>query len=153
RLALFNPDPAASLEPDWDALRARLPDGYASLQARAPGQGLPDAVAPAGVARLAAARALPVMAAPGGREGARRALVRALSGPRVVIAAVSPAVDGGRFAIKGIVGRPVDVEADIFMDGHEHLAAALLWRAADENEWREAPMRPLGNDRWQGRFA
>ncbi|MGA8403016.1 MAG: maltotransferase domain-containing protein, partial [Stellaceae bacterium] len=35
---------------------------------------------------------------------------------------------------------------------HDRLAAALLWRAADEEVWREAPMNAAGNDRWVGRF-
>ena len=28
------------------------------------------------------------------------------------------------------------------------LAADLLWRAADEAEWRRVPMKFLGNDHW-----
>ena len=45
---------------------------------------------------------------------------------RVVIEAVSPAVDGGRFPIKRIDGDRVTVEADIFADGHD----ALRWEMA-----------------------
>ncbi len=73
--------------------------------------------------------------------------------PRIAIEAVTPAVDGGRFAAKRIVGESVAVTADIIVDGHEQLAVALLWRSADEAGWHEAPMRPLGNDRWEGAFA
>lgn len=153
RAVIVNADASAALVPDWDALRTHLPDGYAILRGDGPQGELPGSVPPAGSARLAAARAPAVLAPPGGRESARRALVRALAAPRVVIAAVSPAVDDGLFALKAVVGRPVQIEADIFMDGHDRLAAALLWRAADEATWREVPMRPLGNDRWQGRFV
>ena len=42
--------------------------------------------------------------------------------PRVVIEGVAPAVDGGRFAVKRIVGDEVVVEADCFADGHDVVA-------------------------------
>ena len=38
---------------------------------------------------------------------------------RVVIEGVSPAVDGGRFAVKRVLGDDVIVEADCFTDGHD----------------------------------
>ena len=57
----------------------------------------------------------------------------------------------GGFA-KRLVGEMVEVAADLISDGHDRLAAALLWRAADEEAWREAPMAASGNDRWAGRF-
>jgi starch synthase (maltosyl-transferring) len=72
---------------------------------------------------------------------------------RIVVDNVVPTVDGGRFAAKSIVGEPVTVEADVFSDGHEVLAAELLWRAVDENEWRCVDMRLLNNDRWAANFT
>ncbi|MFO1361982.1 MAG: alpha-1,4-glucan--maltose-1-phosphate maltosyltransferase [Burkholderiales bacterium] len=72
---------------------------------------------------------------------------------RAVVENVSPAVDGGRFAAKRIAGDRVEVEADCFADGHDVLAARLLWRAESERAWREAPMAPVGNDRWRGSFV
>lgn len=66
----------------------------------------------------------------------------------VVIDRVTPDVDG--FAARRIIGRPVTVEADIFADGHDVLAAELLWRAADEQDWQRSSMVPLANDRWRG---
>ena len=72
----------------------------------------------------------------------------AIKAPRLAIEAVSPAVDGGRFAVKRIVGEVVRVEADVFGEGHDLIAVALKWRAADEESWRERRMVPLGNDRW-----
>src|SRR5690606_20735865 len=30
------------------------------------------------------------------------------------------------------------------------LAATVLWRAADEKQWQEISMQPIGNDRWRG---
>ena len=41
---------------------------------------------------------------------------------RVVIENVSPAVDGGRFAAKRVIGEAVAITADAFTDGHELLA-------------------------------
>jgi len=72
---------------------------------------------------------------------------------RVVIESVSPAVDGGRFAAKRVQGDRVLVEADCFTDGHDAVAARVLWRRADESDWHEAPMDFVGNDRWRGSFV
>ena len=71
---------------------------------------------------------------------------------RVVIERVTPAVDDGEFPIKRTPGEPVEVEADIFADGHDTLAAALLWRTQGERAWNETPMTPVVNDRWRARF-
>src|SRR5512134_1488412 len=72
---------------------------------------------------------------------------------RIVIEDVLPQVDGGRFPVKRIVGDEVTITADIFADGHDVLAAALLYRRAGEADWRETPMTPGDNDRWSGRFV
>jgi starch synthase (maltosyl-transferring) len=71
---------------------------------------------------------------------------------RIVIEGISPTVDGGRFPVKRLVGDLVEVTADIFSDGHDVLAAELLWRADDEAEWSRAPMTFIANDRWQAWF-
>jgi starch synthase (maltosyl-transferring) len=71
---------------------------------------------------------------------------------RVVIDGVEPEVDGGKFPIKRCLGDRVRVEADIFADGHDLLGARLLFRRADDSEWREAAMRLIENDRWGGEF-
>ena len=73
--------------------------------------------------------------------------------PRIVIDKISPAVDGGRFACKRVIGEQITVEADVFADGHDVLAVELIWRAIDENEWQRVRMQPLGNDRWQSVIA
>ena len=48
--------------------------------------------------------------------------------PAAVIENLQPLVDGGRYPIKRVVGEDVVVEADIFKDGHDIVAAALKWR-------------------------
>lgn len=73
--------------------------------------------------------------------------------PRLMIERISPSVDGGRFPAKAVVGQPVIVEADIFLDGHDKPGAQLLWRAANEMQAQRVPMRPLGNDRWRAEFT
>src|SRR5260370_21212889 len=71
---------------------------------------------------------------------------------RVAIEHVCPEIDSGTFAIKRIVGESVTVEADIFADGHDLVAADVLYRPVQEDAWRRLPMKPLGNDRWRGEF-
>ena len=73
---------------------------------------------------------------------------------RVVIEAISPAVDCGKFPVKRTVGDKVRVEADIFTDGHDAIAASLLARREGAKKWVEIPMRPIvnGNDRWAASF-
>lgn len=72
----------------------------------------------------------------------------AIAQPRLAIEAVQPTVEGGRFASKCLCGRPLPVSAVIFSDGHEQLAADLLWRASGEASWQRVPMQALGNDHW-----
>src|SRR3954470_3437173 len=71
---------------------------------------------------------------------------------RVIVEAVTPQVDEGRYPAKRTVGEDVVVEADVYADGHDAIAAVLLWRVQGERTWREAPMAPLGNDRFRGSF-
>ncbi|HEY8950948.1 MAG TPA: maltotransferase domain-containing protein, partial [Candidatus Dormibacteraeota bacterium] len=47
---------------------------------------------------------------------------------RVVIEAVSPEVDGGRFPSKRSLGERVAIEADVFADGHDALACVMRYR-------------------------
>jgi starch synthase (maltosyl-transferring) len=72
---------------------------------------------------------------------------------RVVVEGVEPEIDGGRFPIKRIIGETVAVEADVFGDGHDHVAARILYRIEGESTWQEAAMAALGNDRWRGEFT
>ena len=51
-----------------------------------------------------------------------------------------------------MVGESVTVEADVFADGHDAVAAALLYRHEREAQWTSVPMTPLVNDRWQAQF-
>ncbi len=87
-------------------------------------------------------------------KSARRPPVEdALAAPRIVIANLSPSVDGGRHAAKCVVGDRVDVEADVFAEGHDELTVRVLWRALGASRWFEAPMAARGNDRYRGHVA
>ncbi len=48
--------------------------------------------------------------------------------PSAVIENLRPLIDGGRYPIKRIVGDDLVVEADVFKDGHDVVAAILKWR-------------------------
>ena len=71
---------------------------------------------------------------------------------RVVIEGVTPEIDGGQFPIKRTRGELVEVEADIFVDGHEEISAALLFRHERGQVWRESPFEARVNDRWRAVF-
>ncbi|WP_175919661.1 maltotransferase domain-containing protein [Burkholderia pyrrocinia] len=104
-------------------------------------------LAPGAHALLDARRAPPVTTRPdAARE--RTVLSAALAADRIAIERVEPSVDGGRFAVKRVIGEPLVVHASIFSDGHAHLAAALQWRAEGDDDWREVPFEAEPNDRW-----
>ena len=72
---------------------------------------------------------------------------------RIQIQDVSPQVDCGRFPAKACLGDTVPVAATIFRDGHDVLRGVVRFRRAGTRRWREAPLEPIGNDRWEGAFA
>jgi starch synthase (maltosyl-transferring) len=72
---------------------------------------------------------------------------------RIVIENVQPELDGGRYPVKRVVGDEIEIQADIFRDGHDVVVAVVKYRATDEKDWREAPLRFFyDDDRWVGRF-
>ncbi|MEA2499139.1 MAG: hypothetical protein QOH26_1544 [Actinomycetota bacterium] len=81
----------------------------------------------------------------------------------ILIEHVTPQVDCGRYQAKAIVGDTIPVAAEIFRDGSDELGAIVRFRGpgtrpADgldrrpKNKWGEAPLRHVGNDRWEGSF-
>src|SRR2546423_7538595 len=70
--------------------------------------------------------------------------------PSAVIENLRPLIDGGRYPVKRIAGDDLAVEADVFKDGHDVVAAALKWRRVGEPRWHETPMSFVDNDRWRG---
>lgn len=79
-------------------------------------------------------------------------MIEAKGTSRVIIENVQPSVDGGLYPAKRTIGERVDVSADIFGDGHDHIRAIALYKKEGSKEWIESPMRQVGNDRWKGSF-
>jgi starch synthase (maltosyl-transferring) len=72
---------------------------------------------------------------------------------RVIIEAIQPQVDCGRYPARRILGDKVDISAAIFSDGHDHVAARLLYKPLGEADWRTTPMLALPNDLWSASFT
>ncbi len=113
------------------------------------GGAVPERLSPADICVVEVSALAPPRPDHGPEKGLGSPALAAARSP-VVIDRVTPQVAG--FAARRVVGQPVDVEADIFADGHDLLAADLLWRRAGDGDWQRVAMTPLGNDRWRGRF-
>ncbi len=72
---------------------------------------------------------------------------------RASIQRVRPSVLGGRYPAKAVIGRPVDVTADIVGDSHDVLAALVQYQRDGDSGWQEAHLAPVGNDVWAGSFT
>ncbi len=71
---------------------------------------------------------------------------------RVIIENISPQLDSGRYAIKAFEGDTIKVEADIFLDGHDQLAAKLLYKFSTDEDWIETTMNFVNNDHYEASF-
>jgi len=72
---------------------------------------------------------------------------------RVIIENVQPQVDSGLYPAKRTLGERVDVTADIFGDGHDHIRAQVMYKEAGSTVWNVLEMNHLGNDHWLGSFT
>jgi starch synthase (maltosyl-transferring) len=70
----------------------------------------------------------------------------------IIIERVQPEIDGGRYPIKRVAGDILEVSADIFKDGHDKIAAVIQYCRTGDDEWQEAEMRLVDNDRWAGQI-
>jgi starch synthase (maltosyl-transferring) len=68
----------------------------------------------------------------------------------VIIEHMQPEIDAGRYPVKRVAGDILEVSADIFKDGHDKIAAVVQYCRDGEDEWQEAEMRLVDNDRWVG---
>jgi starch synthase (maltosyl-transferring) len=71
---------------------------------------------------------------------------------RVVIEGISLEIDGGRFPAKRALDEPIEVQVDMFTDGHDAIGGVLLHRHAADDEFHETRLEPLVNDRWRATF-
>lgn len=147
------PQPSATLTPVDGGPGGTLDDGLDNLSPCS------TITLPPADIRLFEAVPSPVVATAGRKDtrksadkAADRALAAAMEAPRVAIENLAPTIDNGRFAVRRTVGERVEVSADIWMDGHDKLAAVVLWRAPGEQAWHAAPMVHIVNDRWRGSF-
>src|SRR5688572_12062789 len=69
---------------------------------------------------------------------------------RVVVDEVFPVVSGGRYPAKAVVGEHVPVRAEVWREGHDAVAATVVWRGPDDPEPRRTRMAPddPGLDTW-----
>ncbi|WP_299336176.1 alpha-1,4-glucan--maltose-1-phosphate maltosyltransferase [uncultured Psychroserpens sp.] len=72
---------------------------------------------------------------------------------RVVIDAVSPQINCGEFFIKRIVNEIVNIDAHVLVDGHDVIAASVLYKHEKERKWSEARMHHIENDEWKSSFT
>ncbi len=73
--------------------------------------------------------------------------------PRAVVDAVLPVVDGGRFAVKRIAGRPFEVDVHAFTDGHDVIRVLFFWRSENVAQADSVEMKAVGNDVWRAEVA
>jgi starch synthase (maltosyl-transferring) len=156
-LLLLNPDPSASHAIDAGFLLAEAGGRFSRWHDVTPARtpvalepGVPLSLGPLDI-RLFEGEAVTRVARPLDRAASERAIRQAAS-QRVAVERVRPEIDGGRYPIKRVVGDMLEVEADIFADGHDKLTACVRYRAMDEVDWREAAMELVDNDRWRGRI-
>jgi starch synthase (maltosyl-transferring) len=72
---------------------------------------------------------------------------------RVVIDYVAPKLNNGEFPVKRVVNEIVHVDAHIFADGHDVIAASILVKHEKDKNWKEFRMNFRHNDEWFGSFT
>ncbi|QQC66778.1 maltotransferase domain-containing protein [Paraburkholderia ginsengisoli] len=165
-LIAINPELGAPVRVDPARFLAGVPGNFTRFvpldtPRRAEPAGLtPFTLGPGAVRLFRAVTEKPIRLAPpidkaNSKRSGRKTVLEALNAPRVAIEDVTPSVDHGRFPAKRTVGERAEITAAIFAEGHDKIAAAVIWRAADETAWHEVPMspaQPAGLDIWQARI-
>ena len=72
---------------------------------------------------------------------------------RVIIENISPQLEAGRFAVKAFMGDVIKVDADIFLDGHDLLAANLFYKFSKDKNWTSVSMNFTLNDHYEAYFT
>ena len=71
---------------------------------------------------------------------------------RVVIEEIQPQIEAGRYPAKRVLGDVVEISAAIFADGHDHVAARLLYRHKSQPTPTAVPFTAVNNDIWSAKF-
>ena len=72
---------------------------------------------------------------------------------RIVIENIQPQINCGDYPVKRVVDEIVQVNADIFGDGHDIIQASVFYKHQKQKNWNEARMCPGNNDHWEGIFS
>ncbi|WP_338357437.1 alpha-1,4-glucan--maltose-1-phosphate maltosyltransferase [Yeosuana marina] len=72
---------------------------------------------------------------------------------RVVIDYVYPKINDGDFYIKRVVNEIVHVDAHVLVDGHDLIAASVLYKHENDKKWHETRMHHVVNDEWKASFT
>lgn len=153
-------------------LSAGVPPPAKKARARKTASPAEPIAAAAGQAAAAAAAAVaPLALVPGPAPGASAGgpagdTLRPPAGPgeaslpppedgrvRVIVDAVVPQIDGGRFPGKCIAGEPFTLSAHAFTDGHDRLRVQLHWRAEGEPGTHPVEMAQGHNDEWHAQVC
>jgi starch synthase (maltosyl-transferring) len=85
------------------------------------------------------------------RKTDRRTTIRRLE--YITIECVTPELDAGRHPVKRVVGDEVWVGADVCKEGHDQLAAQVVYMGPGDGKWSVARMLfDYDSDRWYGLF-
>jgi starch synthase (maltosyl-transferring) len=76
-----------------------------------------------------------------------------LNQKRVVIDYISPQINGGEYFIKRVVNEIVNINAHVLVDGHDVIAASVLYKHEKEKTWSEVRMQESTNDEWHASFS
>ena len=76
-----------------------------------------------------------------------------LNQKRVVIDFVSPKINNGEFFIKRVVNEIINVDAHVIADGHDVIAASVLYKHESASKWQEVRMDPTFNNEWKAAFT
>ena len=71
---------------------------------------------------------------------------------RVVIDGVWPQLNNGEFYIKRVLKETVHVGADVLVDGHDVIAAALLYKHENSTVWNELRMHTAHSNYYEANF-
>ncbi len=71
---------------------------------------------------------------------------------RVIIDHISPLLNNGEFPVKRVVDEIVNIDAHIFADGHDVIAASVLYKHENDRKWSEVRLNFSHNDEWYASF-
>jgi starch synthase (maltosyl-transferring) len=71
---------------------------------------------------------------------------------RVLIENVQPQVDGGLYPAKRTINERIDITANLFTDGHDHIRGEVHYKHEAEKDWQSIELVHQQNDEWSVSF-